>query len=144
MLAPRQSSPRNSFQDKLTNLDHEAHKGEGVVVQHDAADVADHLGHAAQDHADHEAPALPPDAEEDVDEADDGEEGEEGDVGGQVGTVGVDGPLDRAVVEVTGGVGAKGLVLVGVGKHLAAVRHGFPVEEEVVVVFDYGVGSWGS
>lgn len=41
---------------RLTNLDHEGIEGEGVVVEHDAANVADDLGDAASEHASHEAP----------------------------------------------------------------------------------------
>lgn len=104
---------------RLTNLDHEGIEGEGVVVEHDAADVADDLRDAASENTSHEAPGLPSHTQEEVNEAKGAEESSQGDIGSERGSVGVDAPLDGAVVEVAGGVGTEGIGLGDVGGNRA-------------------------
>lgn len=94
--------------NKPTNLHHEADKGEWVVVEHDAANVADNLTHTAHEHTRHETPALPANAQEYVCNTDQGEEDGKGDVGGERGAESVDAPFCRAVGEGAVGVAAKG------------------------------------
>ena len=81
--------------DLLTDLDHEALPGEGVVVEKYASDVADDLAQAAEQHAGHEAPATPSKAEVRVDDANNGKQDEENNVAGKRGAVLVDTPFNR-------------------------------------------------
>lgn len=107
------------------NLDHEAAKGERVVVEDDAADVANHLNQTAKDHKRHEPPASPLDAEKDVDCTGNGKEDEKGDVGRQGGPVLVDAPFDRAQGEGAVGIGAKGDEVVWQRWRRGCRRHGW-------------------
>jgi hypothetical protein len=100
-------------------LDHEGVEGEGIVVHHDTADVADNLRDAAEKHTSHETPALPSETKIGVHEADETEENDKDNVGGQRRSVAVKTPVDRAVVEITGRVRAKGIV----GVDGVVVRH---------------------
>jgi hypothetical protein len=104
---------------KTDDLDHEGVEGEGIVVHHDTADVADNLRDAAEKHASHETPALPSETKIGVHEADETEENDKDNVGGQRRSVAVKTPVDRAVVEITGRVRAKGIV----GVDGVVVRH---------------------
>lgn len=91
----------------LTNLDHESLEGKGVVVKHDTTNVSDDLAKGAGDHTRGEPPTPPSEAQVGMDDSNDGKEGQQSDVGGQRRAVLVDGPLNRARVEVAGGIGAE-------------------------------------
>ena len=94
--------------EDLTNLNHEANEGEWVVVEHDAANVADNFTQTTHEHTSHETPALPSDAQKDVCNTDQGEENRKCDVGSKRRTEAVDAPFCRAVCEGAVGIAAKG------------------------------------
>lgn len=91
----------------LTNLQHEATKVEGIVVQYDPARIARDGIQSTQDHAAHEEPFLPQEAEVDVDAGCQGIEDDEGDARGQAGPVPVKAGLDRAYLERAVAIGAE-------------------------------------
>ena len=84
---------------RLTNLDYEAFIGEGIVMEYNAASVANDLGDTASKHAAHKTPALPADSKIDVNDPNDREEGNEDDVAWERREVGVHGPFEGADVE---------------------------------------------
>ena len=108
---------------QLTNLDHEADKREGVIVEHDSTNVANTLRDTTHEHTGHEPPTLPSESEIEMDDSDETEEGKEEDVGRKRRTVGVETPLDGTVVEVAGRVVTKGIGLLRGRKICVCGRH---------------------
>lgn len=98
--------------DQTANLRREAIVGEGIAVEHEAAEVADCFDETAAAEGEGVRPRSVSDAEVELGDEEDDEEGEEEGVGGEGGEVAVHGVLDEA----DGGDGFTG-VYVGVRGH---------------------------
>lgn len=100
-------------------MNHEGVEREGVAVHHDTTDIADNLRQATHEHTGHETPGLPSEAKVGMGETDNSEQSDKGNVGSQIRSVAEETPLDLAVVECAGRVGAEvvlgrdGVVVVG-------------------------------
>ena len=99
------------------NLQDEADKVKGVVVQHDATGIPSNLNEAAKVHADGEPVTAPSEAQVDVNEGSDGIESEEKRVDDNGGSVMVDAVRERAQSEGAVGFRAKGNEVLGVIRH---------------------------
>lgn len=88
-------------------MDHEADKRKGIIVQHDAPDVADNLRETPEQHTRHEPPAAPSPAQIGMDGGDDAKRSGEEDVGRQRRAKAVDAPFHGADGQGAVGVGAK-------------------------------------
>lgn len=111
-----------------TNLDHEADKRKRVIVQHDAANIADYLSQTATQHAGHEAPATPSPAKVGVDSSNDAKRNGEEDVGRQRRSEAVDAPFHGAGGQRAVGVGAKGAYIRWDLVHISRVRDVYEME----------------
>lgn len=90
-------------------MNHEADEGEGVVVEHDAAGVANGFTQASENHSAHEAPASPSETEIPMGKADQDKQTEKGGISSQRRSEAVDAPFGGTVIQRTVCVGTNGL-----------------------------------
>ena len=98
--------------DQAANLHGETIVGEGVMVEHEAADIADCFDKTAAGEGESECPCFVSDAEVELGDQEGEEQGEEEGIGGEGREVAIDGVLDAA----NWGDGITG-VDVGIGGH---------------------------
>lgn len=82
--------------DETADLHRESIVGEGIVVEHQAAGIADRFDETAAGEGEGEGPCLVFDAEVELGYQEDDEQGEKESVGGEGGEVAVDRILDEA------------------------------------------------
>lgn len=103
----------------LTNLDHEAIKGKGIVPQHYPADISNNLGDATDDDGNGETPGSPSDTEIEVSDSGYAKENGKDSVCGERGTIAENAPCRGTCVQVTSCVASE-----GDGSRGRASRHG--------------------